>query len=194
MSDQEQSSDVKTTAKSESLSSRIWENVKILGIALVIAVTVRSLIVEPRYIPSGSMLPTLQLGDRVVVEKVSYRFQPVHRGDIVVFRTPPQLELLGYDSKQAFIKRVIAEPGQTIAVHDGVVYLDGEPLEEDFIAAQPEYELQPLTVPPNNFFVMGDNRNNSNDSHIWGFVPEQNIIGHAIARFWPLERVGQLLS
>ena len=192
MSDQDQQSESQENSTENSLANRIWENVKILGIALVIAVTVRGLIVEPRYIPSGSMLPTLQLGDRVVVEKVSYRFNPIHRGDIVVFRTPPQLELFGYDPKQAFIKRVIAEPGQTVGVHDGTVYLDDEPLKEDFIAAAPDYELENLTVPPHNFFVMGDNRNNSNDSHIWGFVPEQNVIGHAIARFWPLNRFGNL--
>lgn len=171
---------------------QIWDNIKILAIALAIAVTVRWLIVEPRYIPSGSMLPTLELGDRIVVEKVSYRFQPIHRGDIIVFRTPPQLALLGYDPAQAFIKRVIAEPGQTISVHDGQVYLDRQPLQEEFIAAAPDYELPELVVPPMSFFVMGDNRNNSNDSHIWGFVPRQNIIGHAIARFWPLSRFGQV--
>jgi signal peptidase I len=182
----------KDTTTERSGWSQFWENVRILVIAMAIAVTVRWLIVEPRYIPSGSMLPTLNLGDRVVVEKVSYRFKPIQRGDIVVFRTPPQLELLGYEPQQAFIKRVIAEPGQTIAVHQGRVYLDHEPLEEDFIAAAPEYELPELQVPPHSFFVMGDNRNNSNDSHIWGFVPEQNIIGHAIARFWPLSRLGQL--
>ena len=170
----------------------LWENLKVLVIALAIAVAVRWLIAEPRYIPSGSMLPTLELGDRVVVEKVSYRFQPVHRGDIIVFRTPPQLELLGYDPEQAFIKRVIAEPGQQVAVHDGKVYLDQKPLQEDFIAAPPNYELLELTVPPNSFFVMGDNRNNSNDSHIWGFVPAENIIGHAVLKFWPLNRLGQL--
>ncbi|MGB2925016.1 MAG: signal peptidase I [Limnothrix sp.] len=170
----------------------LWENVKVLAIALAIALVVRAFIAEPRYIPSGSMLPTLELGDRVVVEKVSYRFKPVHRGDIVVFRTPPQLELLGYDPQQAFIKRVIAEPGQQVAVHDGTVYLDQKPLTEAFIAAAPEYELPPLTVPPHSFFVMGDNRNNSNDSHVWGFVPEQNIIGHAIARFWPPSRIDSI--
>lgn len=192
MSEQDQQSESQEKSTENSLASRIWENVKILGIALVIAVTVRGLIVEPRYIPSGSMLPTLELGDRVVVEKVSYRFNPIQRGDIVVFRTPPQLELFGYDPQQAFIKRVIAEPGQTISVHNKTVYLDGEPLKEDFIAAAPDYDLETLTVPPHNFFVMGDNRNNSNDSHIWGFVPEQNVIGHAIARFWPLNRLGNL--
>lgn len=172
----------------------LWENTKIFVIALAIAVTVRWLIVEPRYIPSGSMLPTLELGDRVVVEKVSYRFRPIQRGEIVVFQTPPQLQLLGYDPEQAFIKRVIAEPGQKIAVHDGLVYLDGEPLQEEFIAEMPNYELPELTVPPHSYFVMGDNRNNSNDSHIWGFVPEEKIIGQAIARFWPPNRLGQLSS
>jgi len=185
-------SDPSTTEPQGFSWSGLWENMRILVIALAIALAVRAFIAEPRYIPSGSMLPTLEIGDRVVVEKISYHFQPVHRGDIVVFRTPPQLELLGYDPAQAFIKRVIAEPGQHIEVHDGTVYLDQKPLTETFIAAAPEYELPELVVPPHSFFVMGDNRNNSNDSHIWGFVPEQNIIGHAVQRFWPFNRIGSL--
>ena len=171
----------------------LWENIRILVIALAIALVVRWFIAEPRYIPSGSMLPTLDLGDRIVVEKLSYRFQPVHRGDVVVFRTPPQLELLGYDPQQAFIKRIIATPGETVSVHDGTVYVDQVPLTEPFIATPPDYELPTLTVPPHGFFVLGDNRNNSNDSHIWGFVPADNIIGHAILKFWPLNHLGKII-
>ncbi|AMA08544.1 MULTISPECIES: signal peptidase I [Cyanophyceae] len=171
----------------------LWENIRILVIALAIALVVRWFIAEPRYIPSGSMLPTLDLGDRIVVEKLSYRFQPVHRGDVVVFRTPPQLELLGYDPQQAFIKRIIATPGETVSVHNGTVYVDQAPLTEPFIAASPDYELPTLTVPPHSFFVLGDNRNNSNDSHIWGFVPADNVIGHAIFKFWPLNHLGKIL-
>jgi signal peptidase I len=171
----------------------LWENIRVLVIALAIALVVRGFIAEPRYIPSGSMLPTLDLGDRIVVEKLSYHFQPVHQGDVVVFRTPPQLELLGYDPQQAFIKRVIATPGQTVSVHQGTVYVDKIALDEPFIAAKPDYELPDLVVPENTFFMLGDNRNNSNDSHIWGFVPAENVIGHAIFKFWPLNHLGKIL-
>ncbi len=170
----------------------IWENVRVVVIALAIAIAVRWWIAEPRYIPSESMFPTLELGDRLVIEKVSYHFHPAQSGDVIVFQTPPQLELLGYDPQQAFIKRIIATPGQQIAVHNGTVYLDHKPQAETFIAESPNYELPELTVPPHSFFVMGDNRNNSNDSHVWGFVPEQRIIGHAVWRFWPPNRIGQI--
>jgi signal peptidase I len=183
----------KTSIKQQSQWAVVWENIRVLVIALAIALVIRWFIAEPRYIPSGSMLPTLDLGDRIVVEKLSYHFQPVKSGDIVVFRTPPQLELLGYDPQQAFIKRIIATPGQTISVHDGLVYVDQTALPEPFIAAPPDYELPELTVPPESFFVLGDNRNNSNDSHIWGFVPAENIIGHAVFKFWPFNHLGKLV-
>ncbi|MBV5261747.1 signal peptidase I [Synechococcus moorigangaii CMS01] len=170
----------------------LWENLRVLVIALAIALVIRWFVAEPRYIPSGSMLPTLDLGDRIVVEKLSYLFQPIKAGDVVVFQTPPQLQLLGYDPHQAFIKRIVAIPGQTVSVHGGTVYVDHQALIEPFIAAPPDYELPELTVPAASFFVLGDNRNNSNDSHIWGFVPAENVIGHAIFKFWPLNHLGKI--
>lgn len=173
---------------------RLWrsqrENVQILAIALGLALIIRLFIAEPRYIPSDSMLPTLEVGDRLVVEKVSYYFHPPTTGDIVVFDPPPILQEYGYSRDQAFIKRVIGLPGQTVAVQDGVVYLDQHPLLEAYIAEPPAYNLAPVRVPSNQFFVMGDNRNNSNDSHVWGFLPRENMIGRAIFRFFPLDRVG----
>ena len=170
--------------------SKIRENSTTVLIALILAFVIRVFIAEPRYIPSESMFPTLEIGDRLVVEKVAYKFHSPHRGDIVVFQPPNKLQRLGYEKDQAFIKRAIAKPGDTIAVNDGVVYVNEQPVSEEYIAAPPEYDLMPITVPEGQLFVMGDNRNNSNDSHIWGFLPIENIIGHAIFRFWPLERIG----
>jgi signal peptidase I len=166
------------------------ENIQILVIALVLAIVIRLFIAEPRYIPSDSMMPTLSINDRLVVEKVSHRFRPPARGEIVVFDPPEQLLDYGYAPDKAFIKRVIGLPGDMLEVKDGQVFLNNQPLVEDYVAEAPTYQLQPVQVPEEQVFVMGDNRNNSNDSHIWGFLPQQNIIGRAVFRFWTLDRVG----
>ncbi|NJR32613.1 MAG: signal peptidase I [Chamaesiphon sp. CSU_1_12] len=166
------------------------ENITILVVAIGLAFLIRTFIAEPRYIPSESMLPTLEIGDRVIVEKLSYYSHPPQRGDIIVFAPPPQLQAQGYLAEQAFIKRVIGLPGNTIEVKNGRVYVDRELLTESYIAEPPNYVMPPVVVPPEQLFVMGDNRNNSNDSHAWGFLPKTNIIGHACFRFWPLERWG----
>ena len=169
---------------------QVWENVQVVAIAMILALAIRTFVAEPRYIPSDSMLPTLEQGDRLVVEKISYHFHPPERGDIVVFEPPLQLQMQGYDKDQAFIKRVIGTSGQIVAVLNGTVYLDNQPLREDYIFESPNYNLEPVRVPQGQLFVMGDNRNNSNDSHIWGFLPQKNIIGRAVFRFWPLNRIG----
>lgn len=172
----------------------IWENAQILIIALILAFIIRTFIAEPRYIPSESMYPTLETGDRLVVEKISYYFHAPHPGDIIVFEPPMQLQLQGYKKEQAFIKRVIAEGGDTIAVKDGKVYRNNQPLDEDYILDAPHYNLDSVKVPDGYLFVMGDNRNNSNDSHVWGFLPETNVIGHAIFRFYPFSRLGNIFK
>lgn len=176
--------------------SRLWrsqkENIQIVAIALLLALFIRAFVAEPRYIPSDSMVPTLQIGDRLVVEKVSYHFHQPVTGDIIVFSPPKQLQKKGFTKDQAFIKRAIGSPGQTVAVRDGKVYLNHKPLQENYIAEPPEYEWGPELVPENTYFVMGDNRNDSNDSSKWGFLPKENIIGRAVFRFWPLDRGGFL--
>ena len=172
------------------LWGKIKENGTTVIIALLLAFLIRVFIAEPRYIPSESMFPTLETGDRLVIEKVAYKFHPPTKGEIIVFQPPAKLRLLGYQPNQAFIKRAIAVAGETVAVQDGVVYINGIPQSEDYIAAPPEYDLLPITVPKGQLFVMGDNRNNSNDSHVWGFLPAENVIGHAVFRFWPVERIG----
>jgi signal peptidase I len=178
--------------------SRFWqsqrENIRILAIALVIAIALRIFVAEPRFIPSNSMEPTLHIGDRLLVEKISYRLHPPHVGDIIVFAPPPQLQEYGYTGKQAFIKRVIATPGETVAVTNQQVMIDGQPLLESYTLEPPAYLMSPLTVPPDTVFVMGDNRNDSNDSHVWGVLPDENIIGVARFRFWPLSRLGMVTA
>ncbi|MBE9101876.1 signal peptidase I [Vacuolonema iberomarrocanum] len=169
------------------------ENVQFFLIALVLALLVRVFIAEPRFIPSDSMLPTLEVGDRLVIEKVAYRFRPPEPGEIVVFSPPPILqEEYGFEPSQALIKRVIGVPGNTLQVQGGVVYIDGQPLQEDYIAAPPGYGRSLIEVPEESYFVMGDNRNNSNDSHVWGCLPRENIIGRAIFRFFPFSRFGSV--
>ncbi|ACK68993.1 signal peptidase I [Gloeothece citriformis PCC 7424] len=190
---QETSTDSNTsTPKQSNRWKAAWENTQIVIIALVLAFVIRAFVAEPRYIPSDSMLPTLETGDRLVVEKISYRFHPPQKGDIIVFEPPVQLQLQGYDHTQAFIKRVIGTSGHVISVVNGTVYLDNQPLEETYIFEEPNYTLLPVKVPEGKLFVMGDNRNNSNDSHVWGFLPETNVIGRAVWRFWPLNRLGNV--
>lgn len=175
---------------------KLWHhqrhNVLLLVVALVITFALRLFVAESRYIPSESMEPTLWPGDRIVVEKLSYRWHPPERGDIVIFRTPPLLQTLGYSPNQVLIKRVIGQPGQTIQVHNGVVWVDSQPLDEPYLQSPPTYELETVTVPADTLFVMGDNRNNSNDSHIWGFLPESYVIGRAGFCYWPPDHVGTI--
>jgi signal peptidase I len=154
------------------------------------AFLIRSFVAEARYIPSGSMLPTLQINDRLIIDKWSYRSQPPQRGDIVLFS--PTEELKQQNFKDAFISRLIGIPGDKVEVKGGKVYVNNQPLEENYIEEAPDYQFGPVTVPANSYFVLGDNRNNSYDSHYWGFVPRENIMGKATKRFWPPERSGAI--
>ncbi len=171
------------------------EGIQTVGLSVALALGIRHFVAEARYIPSASMKPTLQENDRLVVEKVSYRFNKPQRGDIVVFRPP--LEVLPPDrQKDDYIKRIVGLPGDTVEVTGGQVFVNGEVLDESYIQAPPEYEQPLLTIPDESYFVLGDNRNSSYDSHAWAidepFVPESQIIGKAVVRFWPLNRMGGL--
>ncbi|WP_017316238.1 signal peptidase I [Mastigocladopsis repens] len=181
-------------AKNSPASSRVWrslqENFTLIVIALCLALLIRTFVAEPRYIPSDSMLPTLHQGDRLVVEKISYLSHSPKLGDIVVFQPPEELQHRGYLKDQAFIKRIIGTPGKKVSIAGGKVYINGQPIQEDYIAEPPILPMEGRQVPTEEFFVMGDNRNDSNDSRYWGFLPKQNIIGRAVFRFWPLDRIG----
>jgi signal peptidase I len=167
------------------------EGLQTIGLSIVLAFGIRTFVAEARYIPSGSMLPTLEINDRLVVEKVSYYFNSPERGDIVVFWPPESLTLPG-ERRDAFIKRIIGLPGDIVEIYDGQVFVNDQPLEEGYIQEPPNYQWGPEQVPEGQYLVLGDNRNSSYDSHSWGFVPEENIIGKAMVRFWPPKRLGWL--
>ena len=178
------------TVKTSNEENPVVEIVKTLATAFVLAIGIRTLVAEARYIPSSSMEPTLEINDRLIIEKISYRFKAPQRGDVVVFS--PTDKLREQNFKDAFIKRVIGLPGETVEVKGGTVYVNGKALREKYIDEAPEYSYGPETVPPDQYLVLGDNRNNSYDSHYWGFVPRENLIGRAIVRFWPIDRLGSL--
>lgn len=165
------------------------EGFKTVGLSIILALGIRTFVAEARYIPSGSMLPTLEINDRLIIDKLGYKFTDPKRGDVVVFSPTDALK---QQYKDAFIKRIIGLPGETVEVKNGQVSVDGEIISENYIAEAPQYDWGPETVPENSYLVLGDNRNNSFDSHSWGFVPHENIIGRAIVRFWPLDRLGGL--
>lgn len=166
------------------------EGLKTIGLSAVLAIGIRQFVAEARYIPSGSMLPTLQINDRLIVDKLSYRFNIPQRGDIVVFSPTSTLEKQNFHD--AFIKRVIGLPGDKVEVKGGRVYVNDQALRENYIEEDPQYQWGPQTVPTGSYLVLGDNRNNSYDSHYWGFVPREKIIGRAVVRFWPPNRLGEI--
>jgi len=166
------------------------EGLKTIVLSGVLAFGIRTFVAEARYIPSGSMLPTLQIDDRLIIDKISYNFHNPVRGDIVVFSPTDTLKKQNF--KDAFIKRLIGLPGDKVEVKGERVYVNDQPIQEIYLDEKPNYNFGPVTVPPNQYLVLGDNRNNSYDSHYWGFVPRDRIIGKAVVRFWPLNRLGEL--
>lgn len=175
---------------SEKEENPIVELVKTLASAAILAIGIRACVAEARFIPSESMLPTLEIDDRLIIEKISYRFRKPERGDVIVFSPTDTLKEQNYN--EAFIKRVIGTPGDTVEVRDGNVYVNASQLTENYILTEPNYEYGPVKVPEKQYLVLGDNRNNSYDSHYWGFVPLENVIGRAMVRFWPPSRLGSL--
>ena len=183
-----------TTPPAQDNSKGFWRNLIVWGL---LALLLRWAVVEPRWIPSGSMLPTLQLQDRILVEKIRPRLtrrlhQHLQRGDVVVFVPPPQLVAAGYDPKAALIKRVVGLPGDQLTVENGVLHRNGEEVREPWISEAMDYAMAAVQVPEDQLWVMGDNRNASLDSHLWGPLPERNVIGTAIWRYWPLQQFGPL--
>ena len=152
--------------------------------AALLSLVIITFVVQAFYIPSGSMEPTLMIDDRILVAKFLYRFEPVHRGDVIVFRYP-------LNPQRDFVKRVIGLPGDRVQLKDGVVSVGGQPISEKGYTIKPDFgNYGPVTVPARDFFVLGDNRNNSEDSRFFGYVPRGNIIGKAVFIYWPLGRVG----
>jgi len=152
--------------------------------AALLSLVIITFVVQAFYIPSGSMEPTLMVDDRILVAKFMYRFEPVHRGDVIVFRYP-------LNPQRDFVKRVVGLPGDRVQLKEGVVHLDGTLLSEKGYTIKPDFgNYGPVTVPASQYFVLGDNRNNSEDSRFFGYVPRGNVIGKAIFIYWPLPRIG----
>lgn len=158
-----------------------------LVLAVLLSLAIRTYVAEARWIPSVSMLPTLKIGDHLIIEKISCKFGHIDRGDIVVFKAPPASHL-----EEVMIKRVIALPGETVAIEDGIVCINGAPLEEPYELEKPREDFKPVNVPGNSIFVLGDNRNNSFDSRFWGVLDKDLVIGKALARFYPLGSISML--
>ena len=177
--------------------NKILKDFKNLFIWVAIALIIRWQVIEPRWIPSGSMLPTLQIKDKILVEKLTPKIIPTTnlyklKNKIIVFKVPEQLIEAGYDSDIALIKRVIGVPGDKVEVKEGNLYLNDIAQNNNVTDKNISYSTGPFLVPENSLWVMGDNRNNSMDSHIWGFLPYKNVIGKAIFRYWPLNNIGPI--
>lgn len=171
----------------------VLEWVAVIGGGVIIALVVEAFFVQAFWIPSPSMTPTLQVGDRVLVNKLSYRFSDVDRGDLVVFERPAQASTGASDEINDLIKRVVATEGDTIEARDGRVLVNGDVIDEPYLddgTATDNLSLQ--TIPDDHVFVMGDNRLNSEDSRVFGPVAEDRIVGRAFVRVLPLSDIGRL--
>ncbi|MGD9495626.1 MAG: signal peptidase I [Armatimonadota bacterium] len=170
--------------------------------ALLVFCLLRPFVIQAFYIPSGSMEPTLLEGDRILVNKFIYFFRDPAPGEIIVFNAPPAAS----DDDKDFIKRVVGTPGDELCVKDGALYRNGHRVFEDYIAEAPRYTWPNpggrVKVPEGKLVVMGDNRNDSNDSHRWGYwdpvtgrwvskpyLPRENVLGKAMIIFWPPQRI-----
>ena len=164
--------------------SAIREMMESVVIAVLLAVIIRLFILEPFYIPSGSMEPTLMVGDRIIVSKVTYHLRDPKPGDIVVFKYPE-------DPSRNFVKRLFAVGGDTIEIKDSVLYINNQPVPEPYLPAGLKFaDYGPEKVPLNHYFMMGDNRNNSDDSRVWGFLDRNLIVGKAEVIYWPVGQIG----
>ncbi len=168
-----------------------------LFIWILIAILLRWQVVEPRWIPSGSMIPTLQIQDRILIEKITPRLNKklnknLDLNTIVIFKPPKILKEAGYNDRSALIKRVVGLPGDKIEVSNGKLFRNEIEINEPWIKEPIKYEMKEINVPEYSLWVLGDNRNNSLDSHVWGPLPEKNLIGTAIARYWPINEIGPI--
>jgi len=166
------------TKKKKSL---VREYVEAIIIAVLLALLIRTFVVQAFTIPSGSMIPTLLVGDYILVNKFIYRFKEPLRGDVIVFKYP-------WDEKRDFIKRVIGMGGEEIVIKGHTIFVNGKPLDDPHAyfsdSTQTQYEYGPVVIPAGSYFVMGDNRDNSQDSRFWGFLKREKIRGKAFMIYW----------
>ena len=174
------------TEEKASVGKELFQWVLVIIGAVILAFLIDTFVIVNAQIPSGSMENTIMTGDRVFGNRLAYKFSDPKRFDIIIFKYPD-------DESQLFIKRIIGLPGETVEIHDGNIYINGSdtPLEDVDIKEPMEGSFGPYTVPEGCYFVMGDNRNNSRDSRYWEntFVSEDEILGKAVFRYWPLNKM-----
>jgi signal peptidase I len=209
----ESSAGTSGSGRSRGRLSSLIELPLIVAVAILMALAIQALLIKPFRIPTGSMLPTLEEEQRVLVDRVSFRFSEPETGDVVVFHPPlgseqgrpcgvqrpldqPCAEPTDEPSDTNYIKRVVGVPGDELSVIDGLVYINGQPLDEPYVKPNQTCGIcnlpKEITIPPGHFFMMGDNRGASADSREWGPVPEEWIVGNAFFTYWPLPRIGVL--
>src|SRR5579863_9165680 len=164
---------------------RVWTRDLLIAIGLALVIIV--FLYQPVKVEGTSMAPLLSDQERIFINKFVYRFEPIHRGDVVVFWYP-------LDRSQSFIKRVIGLPGQTLEIREGELYVDGKHIAESYVP--PKYfddsSYGPIKIPADEYFVMGDHRDSSNDSRIFGPVPQKYIYGKAVFAYWPFHQFGEI--
>lgn len=163
----------------------IRDTVETIVIAFILAMIIRTFVIQVFYIPTGSMIPTLLIRDRVIVNKFIYRFRGPQRQEVIVFKYPP-------NPKKDFIKRIVGIPGDTVVLRKGYLFINDQEINENHPLNRDDSYYGPVKVPPKNYFVLGDNRYNSADSRVWGFVPKKFIVGKAFLKIWPLFRIGTI--
>lgn len=186
------------------------EAAKTVGLSLLLAFGIRSFVAEARFIPSGSMEPTLQIHDRLIIDKVTYQFNSPQRGDIIVFHPPQSLrqQVNQQDNPlpmDTIIKRVIGIPGDQLELKDGAVHRNQVKIQEQYVAHKAKTSVHvcppslsqsflalPQVVPADHYLVLGDNRLNSYDGRCWGLVSRSDLLGRAVFRYWPVHRIGNL--
>jgi signal peptidase I len=161
----------------------VWELVHDLSVAVLFCFFLITFVAQAFRVQGTSMLPLLEDSERIIVNKFVYRFQPIARGDVVVFWYPK-------DPSVSFIKRVVGVPGDTVELRRGVLYVNGNRVDEGYVKLKDDDSHPPVEVKKGYYYVLGDHRNSSNDSRNWGEVPEKYIYGKAFFRFWPLSKVG----
>lgn len=178
---------------SEAFKREVKEWAQSILWALVLTLLIRTYVVQAFKIPSGSMRPTLVEGDKLFVNKCIYRFRPPQRGDIIVFKFPKK-------PKKDFIKRLVAFEDEIVEIRDGKIFINGQSVSDEEPFKRFHYfnhdpyggPNEAVRVPKDSYYVLGDNSGNSTDSRFWGFVPEKNLIGKAMFRWWPPKQIGKI--
>jgi signal peptidase I len=173
---------------SKNMREFLKEFISLVLIAFILSLVLRTWVIEGRYVPSTSMLPTIRVNDRLMVNKFIYHFKDPQPGDIIVFRPPDSI-----GAKDDYVKRLIAVPGDKVEIKNGQLYINNQIQDEPYLKASMNYQFGPVTVPPDSYFVMGDNRNNSFDSHLWGtWLTRDHLVGKAFCIYWPLDHLQTL--